>query len=243
MRSIGFGVVTTILLLIGLAATGWADEKKWSDVAEFSFIETSGNSKISTVALKNELSYQFSEALKGLWKVGALYGKTDGETSAEQYSTELRGDYAVTEKFYSYALGGWLSDEFAGFDARYYVGPGIGYKLLTGPQHFLSAETGINYVKEEYVDGSEEEFAEGRAFAKYEFALTEKNKFSQSLEYNHDFEDSDNYKLVSETALISSISENLSLKVNYTVQYINQPVPSDLEKTNTILAIALMINY
>lgn len=243
MRSIGFGVFTTLLLLIGLITVGWADEKKLSDVAEFSFIETSGNSKISTFALKNDLTYQFSEAFKGLWKVGALYGKTDGKTSAEQYFTELRGDYAVTEKIYAYALGGWLSDKFAGFDARYYVGPGIGYKLLAGPQHFLSAEAGLNYVKEEYVDGSEEEFVEGRASTKYEYAFTEKSKFSQSLEYNHDFEDSDNYKVFSETALISALSDTLSLKINYTVQYVNQPVPSDLEKTNTILGITFILTY
>ena len=42
--------------------------------------------------------------------------------------------------------------EFAGIDNRYYVDPVVGYKFLTGPKHFLKAEAGADYVKEEYVD-------------------------------------------------------------------------------------------
>ena len=49
---------------------------------------------------------------------------------------------------------------------------------MIGPKHFLLAEAGLNYAHEDYVVGETESFAEGRVFGKYEFAFSEKNRFS-----------------------------------------------------------------
>ncbi|MBN1841534.1 MAG: DUF481 domain-containing protein [Deltaproteobacteria bacterium] len=83
----------------------------------------------------------------------------------------------------------------------------------------------------------------GRAAARYEYAFTEKSKFSQSLEFLYDFDDSDNYNVNSETALISALSDYLSLKASYVIKYDHQPVPSTLEDTDTILAVTLVVNF
>lgn len=181
--------------------------------------------------------------MQGEWKVGALYGETDGEKIAESYFTDLRLDYLFTNRFYSFAAAGWSQDEFAGIDSRYYVGPGVGYKFLTGPKHFLLGEAGANYVNEEYTDDTDEDYIVGRAYASYEYAFTEKNRFSQSVEYLYDFEDGDNYNVLSETALISALSDYLSLKTSYVVKYDNEPVPSTLKETDTILSVTLVVNF
>ena len=73
--------------------------------------------------------------------------------------------------------------------------------------------------------------------------VPDKNRFSQSLEYLYDFEDSDNYNLNSETALISALSDYLSLKASYVVKYDNEPVPETLEDTDTILGITLIVSF
>jgi putative salt-induced outer membrane protein len=136
-----------------------------------------------------------------------------------------------------------LQDKFAGIDSRYYLGPGAGYKFLIGPKHFLVGEAGHNYVNEEYTDDTDKHYLGGRAFARYEYALTEKNKFSQSMEFLYDFDDSDNCNVNSETAVISALSDYLSLKASYAIKYDNQPVPSTLEETDTVLAITLVVNF
>lgn len=104
-------------------------------------------------------------------------------------------------------------------------------------------EVGVNYVNEEYTDDTDKGYLEGRAYASYEYAFTEKNKFSQSVEYLHDFEDGDNYRVNSETALISALSDYLSLKASYVIKYDNQPVPSTLDETDTILSVTLVVNF
>jgi putative salt-induced outer membrane protein len=238
----GMGFIVGLLVLHALATGAYAEEKRWSEKAELSFVDTGGNTDVTSLSANSLLKYKFTDTLEGAWKLGALYGESDGEKDAESYFTELRMDYLFTERFYAYTIGGWMKDEFAGIDSRYYSGPGVGYRLLTGPKHLLVGEAGLNYVKEEYTDNTDKEYLGGRAFVRYEYAFTEKNKFPQSLEFLYDFDDGENYNVNSETALISALNDYLSLKASYLVKYNSQPVPETLKEIDTILGIALVVN-
>lgn len=239
----GVKFVMVLLVVFAMVTAVFAEEKKWADEAELSFVDTVGNTDVVSLSAKNLLKYTFSEELKGAWKLSALYGESEGVKNAERYATELRLDYLLTDQLFSALIAGWLEDEFAGIESRYYLGPAVGYKFLNGPRHFLVSEVGPNYVKEEYTDGTEKDYLEGRAFGQYQYAFTEKNRFSQSLEFLCDFEDSDNYRVNSETALISALSDYLSLKASYEIKYDNKPVPSTLEETDTILSVTLVVNF
>ena len=239
------------ICIMGFVAAGFAQEekkeaeKRFSDAAEFSLVNTTGNTDTLALAGNNEMKYKFTDKWTGSWVAGALYNKSDGDKTAEKYYTDLRADYSIDERWYAYGLGSWLRDKFSGFDNRIGIGPGIGYKFLIGPKHFLVGETGLNYAYEDYSDPDEDsqKFLEGRLFGKYEWAFTEKTKFSQSLEYLQGFKDSSTWKLNSETALISAITDILALKVSYSVFYNNDPRPHDLDKTDTTLSTALVVSY
>jgi len=234
----------TLLFIVFAMATGvCAQEKKWSDQADFSFVDTGGNTDVTTLSGKNLLKYEFSDELQVAWKLGVLYGESGGDKNAGSYFSDLRLDYLFTKHLYSFVNAGWSKDKYAGIDSRYYVGPGAGYNFLTGPKHFLLAEISLNYVNEKYTDDTDKEYLGGRAFAEYEYAFTDKNKFSQSVEYLHDFDDSDSYNVNSETALISALNNYLSLKTSYVVKYNNKPVPSTLKETDTILSVTLVVNF
>jgi putative salt-induced outer membrane protein len=220
-----------------------AEESKWQDEAELSFVSTGGNTDVTSLSGRNKLTYQFTEKLKGQWDVSALYGETDDVKTAERYATKVRLDYDLTERLFVGGSGGWLQDEFAGIEQRLYLGPTVGYKILTGPKHVLSAEGGIDYVTEEYTNDEDAEYMRGRAFGSYEFLLTEKSKFTQTLELLYDFEDGDNYNVNSVSALITSLSDTFSIKTSYEIAYDNEPVPDDLEETDTILSVALIVNF
>ena len=239
------------LCVMSFVVTGFAEDKKpeeekrFGNVTNLSIVNTTGNSDTLAVAGKNEMTYKFTDKWTGSWVAGALYNKSDGDKTAERYYTDLRADYALTDRWYAYGLASWLRDEFAGFDNSIGIGPGIGYKFLIGPKHFLVGETGLNYAYEDYSDPDEdnEQFLEGRLFGKYEWAFTEKTNFSQSLEYRQSFKSGSTWKLNSETALISAITDILALKISYSVFYNNDPRPDDLDKTDTILSTALVISY
>ncbi len=240
-----------IVILVGLAGNSFAadpapDEKKrLSNETSFSLVNTTGNTETLSLAGKNELKYRFSENWTGSWVLGALYKESDSQKEAEKYYTDLRGDYLITDRWYAYGLGSWFQDKFAGFDHRIGIGPGLGYKILLGPVHLLDFEGGLNYTYEDYTAEDEEnrDFIEGRLFGKYEWRFTEKTKFSQGLEYLQGFNDSSTWKINSESALITALTDILALKVSYSILHNNDPRPSDLKKTDTIFATSLVIGF
>jgi len=233
----------SLALLPVLTAAAAAQEKKWEDAAELSYVQTGGNTQVLTFSGSNEVKYSFSEEWTGSWDVGMLYGRTDGLKTAERYLSDLRMDYKVSDTLYFYALGGWLKDQFAGIDRRLYVGPGAGYKILTGDRHFLATEAGLNHAQEAYTDGSDKDFLEGRAYGKYEYVFNPKTKFSQSAEYLHNFNDAKKYRINTVSGLTTQLTDMFSLKVLYEVNYQNKPSPETLKKTDTRFSVALVANF
>jgi putative salt-induced outer membrane protein len=238
--------VTGFILLIAAFSNipaVYAEEKKWKNEAQLSLFDTGGNTEVMSLSANNTLRYAFDENLKGAWEFSTLYGKSDGVKNAESYSTEVRLEYLFTDQLYAAGIAGWLKDEFAGIKNKYYLGPALGYRLFTGPRHFLLGEAGLDYVTEKYIDNSDEQYIEVRAFGKYEYVFSKKNKFSQSLEFLYNLDDSNDYKMNSETALISALNEYLSLKASYELKYDNKPTPQTLEETDTVLSLALIVNF
>ena len=225
-----------------LTLQAWAQPKAWEDSAELSYVQTGGNTDVLTFSAKNKLTYNFSEKWSGMWKVGILYGETDGVKNAERYNTDLRTDYKPNERHYYYAMAGWFQDKFAGIDNRYYLGPGAGYRLLNGERNILDVEAGLNYAMEDYTDDTRNDFLEGRGFTKYEFVFNPKTRFSQSLEYLHNFDDGSKYRINTVTALTTALTEMFSLKVSYEINYNNKPTPESLKQTDTVFAAALVVN-
>jgi putative salt-induced outer membrane protein len=231
-----------VFVFLGTGTAAQAGDGKWKDEAELTIVDTSGNTDVSTLSAKNTLTIPISGKTKGTWKLGALYGKSDGEKNAESYSTEIRLDHSYTERFYSFGYGGWFKDRFSGIDARYYLGAGGGYRFFLGPKHFLLGEGGLTYTSEEYTDNTDNDFLGGRLFGKYEYHFNDKNKFTQSLELLADFSRFENWNLNSETAIVSALNSWLSLKASYLVRYDNEPVGA-LKKTDRILGVALVANF
>jgi putative salt-induced outer membrane protein len=227
-------------LLCICSVDGLAEEKKWKNEAELSYVQTGGNTDVTTLSFKNQSNYQFTERLKSIWKLGVIYGESDGEQNAENYMTELRTDYTLRKKLYLYIIAGYLADEFSGLDNRYYGGLGTGYHFLAGPKHFLSSELGFNYSQEEYIDDTEQIFTEGRAYASYEYAIGEHSRFFQGIEYLYDFTDSENYRLNSETTVKVRINTIFSLKIGYEVRFDNTPTPETRSETDTRFCTAIV---
>ena len=246
MKKPAFSMMVVCILLAMAAANSPAEEKAvkaLSDEGEISYVKTDGNTQVTTLSAKNLLKYKFNDRLLGSWKIGAVTAETSNVKTAEDYFTDLKLDYQNTLRLYTFVNAGWQQNRFAGIDEHLYGGVGAGYKFLDGPANFLIGELGVQYVADKYTDMTKKDYPGGRAFAKYIYAFTEKNKFSQSLEYLNDFDDSQNYKVNSETAVISAISGIFSLKAAYLVNYTNAPVPSTLKKKDSTTTVALVVNY
>lgn len=238
---IGFWIV---LMSFFLFTGAYGEEnKKWSETAELSYVDTRGNTRLKTLSAQNIFKYKFIDQLDAEWKVNAVYGESNGKRSAEKYLSEFRINYNYTKRFYGTFISRWYKDTFAGIDSEHMIGPAAGYKIFDGSKHFLLSEIGINYVRKEYTINKMEEYASGRSFTKYEYFFNDKNSFLQAIEYLHNFEDKNDYYVTSETAIKSVLNSYLSLKVSYLAKYRHRPIPSNLDNTDEILTVALILSF
>ncbi|WP_321529754.1 DUF481 domain-containing protein [uncultured Desulfuromonas sp.] len=236
-----FAVVMIVLIL---APAAWGEDAPgtWKDQAELAYVDTSGNTDVTTLSAKNKLTYQFTDRITGLWKVEILNGKSDGERNAESYFSELRSDYACTDLLYYYAQASWLKDRFADIDSRTVLGAGSGYKFLTGPKHLLVGEAGLTYTIEKLTDDSDDQYVGGRLFSQYDYQINDTSTFTQNAELFLDLEQMSNYRLNTETALTTALNSLLSFKTSYVIKYDNEPADGT-EHTDTILAASLVANF
>jgi putative salt-induced outer membrane protein len=240
-RSLRIGFLGVAMLLV--STTVWAQEKGWSDKAEVSFVQTGGNTDVVSFKLKNLLKYNYSEQWSFQWRANVLFAKSNSEKSAERYDTEVRADYALSPHAYFYGQSGWAQDTFAGLDHRFFGGPGFGYVFLPGLRHVIGVELGGQFAKEDYTDGTDSDFMEGRVFCGYAFLFNDAVTFSQEVEYLHNFRTSGQFKVIAVTAIKTRLTDRFALRVAYEIRYDNQPTPEELKKTDTLLSASLVINF
>lgn len=229
-----------LLLLLPSRATAQAEPPKrpWSDTAEFSFINTTGNTENTNLAFSNKYVYTWSNA-DFTFDAAALRVESttravtsDGSTITEQETTTtsaetyaLAGKYRrnITEKFFWYGRAGWLRDKPAGIDSRSSAGAGVGYRFLKSDVHSLAGEIGLNYTDEKPVGGTSDSFAEARGFLGYDRKLSETAKFAAELELLENLDDTGDWRANFNTSVTASISQKLAVKVGFLVRYDHEP--------------------
>jgi len=216
--------------------------KPWSDKAEVSLVSTNGNSKGTTTSIKNLLAYAWNEITRLEVAGGGLGSQNNHQVTAENYNASEKYTLKLVGKNYAFERFGWDKDRFAGIQNRYDSSAGLGRLLLDLPNDKLHTELGGGYVGQEFTDGLHDNYASGRAYAKYEHALSASSSFTQDAEYIHNFKDSKGYRLNTETALTAALSTHLSLKASFVWKRNGLPPPG-VVKDDTITSMALVVNY
>lgn len=238
----------TLLTAVALAlfSTGFsraedAPAKPWKNSTEASLVTTNGNSKGTTSSAKNKFTYDWART--GLEIVGgALGSKTRDGVTAEQYNASAKLTEKLVGKTYLYQRYAWDANRFAGYRHRHDLSAGVGYYLLDLPRHQWNTELGAGYINEQRILPPRVDFASGRAYTKYVFKFSDTSSFSQDVEYIHNFDDSDGYRLNTETALTASLTSHLALKTSFIWNRVGLPAAGAL-RDDTKTLVALVVNY
>ncbi len=223
--------------------TVWAQEpeKKWKNSTEASFVNTNGNSKTTNTSIKNTFGYQWSKT--ALEIIGGGLGASSGDgTTAEQYFGNEKFTYNLTERNYLYEKIGWDKNRFAGIENRWDGSAGVGRNLIMAPKDTLKGEIGAGYITEERTDAPRNEFVSGRAYTKYIHKISTTSEVSQDVEYLHNFEDSEDYRLNTETALTAAVSTHVSLKTSFIWNRVAKPAPG-IGQDDTKVFAGLLVSY
>ena len=274
------GAMAAAVVVSGAIAAD-APKKPWSDVADFGLVMTTGNADGTNFALTNKFKYAWSNAeltfdaaalrnestTRSLSNPGGSVVVSDtSAVTASSYGLALMYRQNISERFYWFAGTSWYQNFFAGIDDRYIVGGGVGYTFVKNARNLFKGELGLDFTRQDPLgDPPPEELATTdflgmRAYLGYEFKISEKSKLTEDLNVFANFDTTSAWRANSVTALTAGFTDNLALKVSYTMLYSNEP-PVNLvapdagapvgtpdaiytfEKTDTILAVALVVNF
>jgi putative salt-induced outer membrane protein YdiY len=215
---------------------------KWSDVAEFSYVATSGNSESSTLGLKNSLKRVWdkntfelkagairAESTARSWTVqpsGSIREESTTTVAAENYYLNGQYDRKITDKFFWNAGAGWERNPPAGVDNRYWGSGGVGNIWVdTDPLKFRT-DYSLTYTKEQDTvepPGFKDKYLGAR------FSWSYLHKFGANTTYGNDFRVDENLDDTGDlrgdmtNSVAVSMSEKLALKVGLQWLYRRRP--------------------
>lgn len=214
---------------------------RWERKAEVSIVATSGNSDTQTAGLGASLVYR-----PGVWtteaKAAFVRSEAANVETARSLAADLRQGRSLSPRVDVFGRYGFLSNEFAGIDARSTVDGGVGYKLLLGPTHALRADAGLGYSHERRVTGDDLAFALANFGAGYKWQISKTADFTEAALLTTSLEEGEDWRFNNALALTAAITSVFSLKASHEIKHAHAPVPG-FEKTDTLTSVALVAKF
>ncbi len=234
-------VLSLAVVLVGSAVGAEDSGKPWTGSLGLSYLATSGNSDTSSLGI--EVAVKRKPAPWGIdISALALRAEKDGVKSAERLLGRARGERALTERWGVFLGASAEKDTFAGLDLRGTLEAGGTYRMLTGPEHELSFDAGATFTREERTSGVNDDFLGGLAGLSYAWIPMEGAKVSERLIVYPNFDESSDWRLVSETALQAALSKRFALKIGYALRYDHEPPPG-FDSTDSATTASLVWSF
>ena len=241
---------TMLLVSASLAVSARAQDKKKpvSFIGDLGFVNTAGNTHLTTLNLGDKLTVRAGKALL-TQSFALVYGKSEGIQNANSQLARVRADYPLAARLAIYGSIGYERNRFAGIDHRIDEGVGLAAALLRGPMNELDLEAGVSLVQQRLqpdpaVDVTvSDNFFSGRAAARFKHLFTKTTYFQQTLEFLPNLETTSDYRINSESALVAPISSHLGLKAGYLIKYNHAPPSPTLAKTDRMLTTGVQVSY
>ena len=242
-------IVTVLLLTLGvlpLLAHEVEEEEEpepiWVGSLGLAWVATSGNTDTSTLGLDFTLDrkpepWGFEFAARG--------NRADdkGETTAENYLVSARAVRKLSTRWEAFGGLAWARDPFAGFDSQTVAMAGATYIAVESKRHLLTLDAGLAYTWEDRVPPAEDvDFAGGLLGLGWEWKLGANSKLTERFVFHPNFDDTDDWRLMSMTAIESAINDWLALRLGFDLRYRNQPI-DDADSTDTTSTASVVINF
>lgn len=203
----------------------------WSGTGQIGAFQSSGNSDNVGVTLSlalNRTGVDWQHRLKA----AADYQRSNGRTSREQYLAAYEPRYQVNGDLFSYALAQYERDRFQGFSSRYSLSGGLGYQVFDSEALKLTVKAGPAWRSVEYLDGGDESSFGGLAGMDFDWQIAKSLKLTQDANLVADsggaatvIVDSTSTSVLATTGLEAGISDGLTTRLSYTVDYNSNPPP------------------
>ena len=216
-------------------------EPIWVGSLGLAWVATSGNTDTSTLGLDFSLDRKpepWGLQLIARGNRAEDKNRPEGEekTTAENYLVSARAVRKLSARWEAFGGLAWAKDPFAGFDSQTVAMAGATYITVESKRHLLTLDAGLAYTWEDRGPPAEDvDFAGGLLGLSWEWRLGANSKLTERLVILPNFDDTDDWRLNSMTALESAVNSWLALRLGFDVRYRNQPIGAadDTDTTST----------
>lgn len=177
------------------------------------------------------------------------YQRSNGRTTREQYLAAYEPRYDIDDGLFAYGLLQYESDRFQGFESRQAVSGGLGYQVLDKGDFKLSVKAGPAYRRTVFLSGETENSLAGLIGLDFDWQIADGITFSQDTNMVAEAAgratviiDSSNTTLNLVTALRAKISDRVSTRLSYTVDYNSNPAPGAVS-TDTLSRFTVVYGF
>ena len=173
------------------------------------------------------------------------YGETEGETDQNKAFGQAKLKVFQTDRRYLFGSTDMEYDEMKNLDLRAQVFGGLGYKFIDRERTKLVGEAGGGVTGEFFDDAGDEETLEASAFLNAEWTqhLFEGVIFQQTLTLFPSLGDFGDFRLRSETGLLSPLGNGWKLKLSLIDDYDSDPESEEAEKNDLRFISAVQYNF
>jgi putative salt-induced outer membrane protein YdiY len=229
-----------------------ADENRWRDTAEFSFVATAGNADTQTLGFKNKLwrkwdvsSFELnaggvrSEGTTNRRAVGTVDSfrlEDDSELTAENYFLNGRYDREITKRFFWFAGAGWDRNTFAGIDNRYTAVGGVGNIWVDSETVKFRTDYAVTFTRQDDVvdiADMDDSFLGLRVSWHYLHKFGATTEYTNDLVVDENLDETDDWRANMINSVSVVLNKRLALKVSLQFLYDNQPSFEELPLFDT----------
>lgn len=220
----------------------------WSGQGQIGAFQSSGNSDEFGVTAALELERE-GIAWEHNLRVTADYRRQNGTTSREQFLARYEPHYRISPRLFAFGLAQYERDRLQGYSSRYALSGGVGYKLIESETMELSVKAGPAYRVTRFTDGTNSSRLAGLLGVDFDWDISENVKLTQDA--NSTVEtggealliiDSANTSISATTGLEAGLSEALSARLSWTIEYDSNP-PAGAVSTDTLTRFTLVYGF
>lgn len=169
----------------------------------------------------------------------ADYQRTNGKTTVEKFIAEYEPQYRLNDRTFVYGLGRWERDHMQGFDARWNLSGGLGYKVIDGKAMTLNLKAGPAWRQTDFIDEPADSELSGLAGVDFGWQLSPALKLTSTASTIVGETTTSTSSL---TALNAKLSGALTARIAYSAAYDTHPAPG-VEKLDTLTRFTLVYGF
>jgi len=222
--------------------------EQWSGRGEIGAFQSTGNSE--NVGITVGLSLQRTGIdWQHRLRSNIDYQRSNGRTSREQYLLVYEPRYNVNRDLFVYALAQFEKDEFQGFTSRVSTSGGLGYHVVDTRTLDLSLKAGPAWRRTDLIGGGSEDNVGALAGLDFNWRILPQLTLTQDTDLVAEtggraaaIITSAATSLLLVTGLEAKISDGLTTRLTYTVDYNSNP-PAKAVSTDTLTRFTLVYGF